>query len=195
MPTISERNIRWRLEELPYPNKQACLKILDDNLELFRNAPGSRANHQAWPGGYLDHVEACMKYAANMFDMWSTELKDLPENERFTVRDAYLILFLHDLEKPWLYAHKGTGVATKDDRKVFRAKKIAEYGIVLTPEHIHALRYVEGMRDSDYDPNSRVMSPLATFCHICDLVSSRMFWDFPNPEKPYDRRYHGEPES
>lgn len=180
MPTISERNIRWRLETLGYPNKHACLKILDDNLELFRNAPGSRANHQAWPGGYLDHVEQTMAFAADMYGMWISYIDTLGD-ERFDLNDVNLVLFLHDIEKPWLYARKSTGKATKEDRAYFRANKIQEYGIQLTPEQIHALRYVEGMRDSDYDPNSRVMSPLATFCHVCDLVSARIFYDYMCP--------------
>jgi len=106
----------------------------------------------------------------------------------FSLSDALLVVFLHDLEKPWKYQIGSDGHITKDtsmtkeERKGFRARKIREYGIELTQEHENALRYIEGIPDSEYTPGARIMGPLAAFCHLCDITSARIWFEYPNAE-------------
>jgi hypothetical protein len=106
------------------------------------------------------------------------------------------VLFLHDIEKPWrsllvdgkpvrnadgsLAVHPE--LAGKPARKAFAERKLTEFGIEFSPRQQNAWQYVEGMRDSDYSPNDRVMRPLAALCHTCDLLSARTFYDFPRPK-------------
>lgn len=172
------------------PNKQACQKLLEDNRELFESAPGSSHNHQAWRGGYLDHVTESMNIAVVLYRALNS-LRPLP----FSLSDALLVLFLHDLEKPWKYYWDENGnIASynmsKEDRKWFREGKMKEYGIRLTPEQEHMLKYVEGVRDSEYTPGERTMEPNAAFVHMCDLLSARLWHDQPSENDPWSIGWH-----
>jgi hypothetical protein len=149
----------------------ACRRLLKDHRERFLRARGSSHNHQAWPGGYLDHVVETLNLAVVQYRALKV-CRPLP----FALSDAILVLFLHDLEKPWKNL---IGFKTKADRREFRERLISDYGIVLTPEQANALRYVEGEGD-DYSGQGRVMGPLAAFCHVCDVLSARLWFDHPS---------------
>jgi len=161
------------------PNNFICRKIYDDNEKLFKAAAGSSHNHQAWPGGYLDHVEETMNLAWNLYPVLS-QMRPLP----FSVHDAMLIMFLHDIEKPWRLAGGVNGghrvdLDKKEQRAAFRDSLIEEYRMELTPAQANALKYVEGEGD-DYSNKERVMNPLAAFCHMCDVWSARGWFDYPD---------------
>jgi hypothetical protein len=181
---------------IDYPNRAPCMKILDQNAELFRQAPGSTHNHQAWRGGYWHHVTECMNIWLRQYSFFKAtgRMGLLPPEERFTKSDGLLVLFLHDIEKPWrcvladgnpVVGPDGRfltrpGMERKAARQQYAQDIIREMGVVLTPNLENALRYVEGIRDSDYTPGSRIMLPLAALCHTCDLLSARAFYAFPS---------------
>lgn len=169
------------LELVDEPAQGVCKRLLADNVALFEAAPGSRHNHQAWPGGYLDHVVDGMNYARHLFALDTALGRPMP----FSLSDALLIFFLHDLEKPWriLAREDGTlanaaGFESKAAFKAFRERKLAEMGLVLTPAQHNALTYVEGEGDA-YSSNARVMNELAAFCHKVDIWSARQCHDYP----------------
>jgi len=174
---------------LPMPNRSACVRLFDENLERFRTARGSTHNHQTWEGGYLDHVQDAMNYAILFYQAEEATGRPMP----FTLEDALLALFLHDLEKPWRFEKVGdewcnTGLmATKADRAAFRWAKIAEYGIVLSPEVENAIRYAEGEGD-DYRADRRVANELAGFVHMMDTHSARVRHDYPKHGDPWSGR-------
>jgi hypothetical protein len=161
------------------PNGEACCRILADHRKLFQVVQGSTNNHQAWAGGYFDHVQEVMNIAIVLYNKLH-EIRELP----FTESDTLLILFLHDIEKPWKYELKDgilfhvPSLETKDQAHEFRAAKLREYGIVLTEEQQNALRYVEGEFE-DYSSRRRVMGPLAALCHMADVASARIWFDHP----------------
>jgi hypothetical protein len=162
------------------PNRSACARILAANRQLFEAVPGSTHNHQAWPGGYLDHVQEIMNIAIVLHDELE-RLRPLP----FTRSDLLLVVFLHDLEKPWKYELGDDGhlrhrpeLATKDAHQKFRLDKLAEFGVVLAAEHENGLRYVEGEL-GDYTNRRRAMGPLAAAAHMCDVASARLWFDHP----------------
>lgn len=177
------------------PNRTPCQLILAENAELFRQAPGSTYNHQAWAGGYWDHVTECMNIWLQQFKFFEAtgRMRFLPPHERFSRSDGLLVLFLHDIEKPWrcelvngrpVIGPNGrlvvkSGMEQKAARQQYARNKIREMGIVLTPNLENALKYVEGIRDSDYSAGDRRMWPLAALCHTCDMLSARAFYDFP----------------
>lgn len=171
----------WKLlTYIDEPARLCCQQIYDDNIKLFMTAPGSSHNHQAWPGGYYDHVTEVMNWGVVLFN--AIRLHRPPP---FTLSDALLILFLHDIEKPWRYRLDTAGrlvtrddVKTKSDRKRFRDAKLRAYGIQLTGAQHNALMYVEGELD-DYSPERRVMNELAAFCHMCDVWSARGQYNYP----------------
>lgn len=177
------------------PNRTACQRVLADNRQLFQQAAGSGYNHQAWTGGYWDHITEAMNLWLLLYNALEStgRLPQLEPHERFTVSDGLLVLFWHDIEKPWAYAYQNGQVIAdeqgrlqksgrfpdKASRKVFAEEKLREYGVQLTPALRNAFTYVEGIRDADYSPTDRVMQPLAALCHACDMLSARMFHAFP----------------
>lgn len=171
------------LAKIEGPNGPACVQILADNRKLFETVQGSTNNHQAWPGGYVDHVTDGMNVVVQLYGSLNA-CRPLP----FTLSDALLIFYLHDVEKPWKYdlgedgqLHHKPQFASKEDAHVFRAAKLEQYGITLTDEQLNALKYVEGELN-DYSSRRRVMGPLAAFCHLADVTSARIWFDCPMGE-------------
>lgn len=168
------------LELIDEPNKSACKKIMQEHRALFETARGSTYNHQTWDGGYIDHVCDGMNYAKHLFAFDSSFGRPLP----FTLSDALLVFFLHDLEKPWrIFVKDGIAFnketfASKEAFKKFRESKLEEYGIVLTPFQYNGLTYVEG-ESKDYSSTHRVMNELASFCHKVDNWCARGWYDYP----------------
>lgn len=171
------------IEMLPEPNRGICAQILADNRELFQLVQGSSNNHQAWPGGYFDHVQETMNIAVMLYGALNP-LRPLP----FALTDALLINFFHDIEKPWKYEVGEDGklyyreeLKNKEAQHIFRTAKLEEYGLRLTEEQNNAMRYVEG-EFNDYTNERRVMGPLAAFCHMCDVASARIWFDHPRAQ-------------
>lgn len=158
-------------------------KLYEDHASAYAHARGSNALHQAWPGGYWDHVCEVGNVAVRQY-AWMSEVRPLP----FTLHDALLVLLAHDLEKMVRYRADGTAdpaLADKADKAAFRWEVLARYDIVLTPEQANALRYAEGVRDGDYRSDRRQMGPLAAFVHVCDLVSARIWYAHPLADDPW----------
>ena len=178
-------SVQEMLNMIDEPNRTACLNLHKENLDLFMEAIGSTHNHQAWHGGYHDHIQEAMNVCVLLYPVYSIR----PLN--FTLSDALLVTFLHDLEKPWRdqVAHRIENAVAVDTyptlpwiikrvRREFRNETIQKYGIALTYEQKNALRYVEGEGD-DYSGQERAMNELAAFCHIADVTSARIWHDYP----------------
>lgn len=168
------------LEMVDSPNREACQKLLGEQRQLFQVVQGSKHNHQAWIGGYQDHVQEIMNIAYQLYHLMES-LRPLP----FSLSDALLVVFLHDIEKPWKYELNNEGqldeieaMRDKEAQHQFRAKKMAEYGIVLSLEQQNGMRYVEGEL-KDYSGWERKMNPLAALCHMADVASARIWFDHP----------------
>jgi hypothetical protein len=177
------------------PNRTACQRLWDDNRDLFRQAPGSSHNHQAWLGGYQDHITEAMNLWLLLYGTFEStgRLAQLSEHERFSRSDGLLVLIWHDVEKLWtcvledgkpVPASNGrllrkAEFASKAARRQIAETKLYDYGVVLSPLLRNAFNYVEGIRDSDYSPDDRRMLPLAALCHACDMLSARAFYSFP----------------
>jgi len=158
-----------------------CRQILEENRCLFESAPGSTHNHQAWPGGYLDHITECMNYARHLYAFDAAFGRPIP----FSLSEALLVLFLHDAEKPFRIRTAANGsfinradASTKSAFKALRADLIHRYALCLSPAQHNALAYIEG-EGEEYSSLHRVMGPLAAFCHRIDVWSARQYPDYP----------------
>jgi hypothetical protein len=163
------------------PQGAICKRILDDHRALFEKARGSTHNHQTWDGGYIDHITDGLNYARHLYRFEESFARPM----RFSLSDALLVFFLHDLEKPWRIlvdaagqASNREGLDSKNAYKQFREDKLAEYGLVLSPYQQNGLTYVEG-EYLDYSSTRRVMNELASFCHRVDTWSARERYDYP----------------
>jgi len=172
--------VEQMLEMIDQPNQAGCRKMLEENRRLFQEAPGSTNNHQGWPGGYFDHVQEIMNIAILLYERLNSA-RPLP----FSLSDLLLVVYLHDIEKPWKYELHGDGnlhhratMRNKEDHQRFRMAKLAEYGVTLTAEHENGLKYAEGEM-ADYTNQRRMMGPLAALAHICDVASARLWFDYP----------------
>lgn len=181
MRTVSLVLDYWRIEDLinliDEPNRAVCHLILQENRRRSETVPGSRHNHQAWPGGYIDHITDAMNYGRHLYAFDAAFCRPLP----FSLADVMLVLFLHDVEKLWREEMNATSThehATKVERQVFREQKFVEYGLILTAAQENGLMYVEGeiLRHS---ATERVMNELAAFCHKVDVWSARGWYDYP----------------
>jgi hypothetical protein len=174
-----------QLQEIEGPQGEICRQILDEHRELFKTVPGSSNNHQAWPGGYWDHITEVLDIAIKLY--LSSE-KEFGRTFPFSLSDAVLVLFLHDIEKPWKYEMRDGKLEIKEylrdknAQRAFRNLKLFEYGLALTDEQANALKYVEG-EGADYSTEKRIMNELAGFCHVCDILSARVWHNFPEPDK------------
>ena len=115
-------------------------------------------------------------------------LRSLP----FSLSDVLLVVFLHDIEKPWKYEMRSDGqfyhrpgMDTKAEHHEFRMKKLKEYGIVLTKDQLNGMKYVEGELN-DYTNRRKMMGPLAALCHLADVTSARIWFDHPIKGKDKD---------
>lgn len=178
-PEISYRPSRYyKLPELmtimTHRNHAALVKLMDDHGIFMNTAKGSSKNHQAWEGGYLHHVVETMNICVWLHDT-------SPRKLSFSRAQALEVMFLHDLEKPWKHlanvvvTNEMPQLVTKEQRKAFRTSLIEQYGIQLNEEQKNALRYVEGIPDSEYVPGERIMGEMAAFCHCCDILSARLW--------------------
>jgi len=165
------------------PNRSACARILADHRTLFETVQGSTHNHQAWPGGYLDHVVEIMNVGVVLYERLNA-IRPLP----FSLSDLLLVVFLHDVEKPWKYElrddgrlHHKESMQTKEQHQAFRLAKLAEYGVTFTPEQENGMKYAEG-EINDYSNRRRAMGPLAALAHMCDVASARLWFDHPSAQ-------------
>jgi hypothetical protein len=167
-------DLNMLIENIDEPNRGACKRLYEDHKERFDLAPGSFTKHQAWPGGYIDHLEETMNFGRDLFTLMNNTRK-----LDFSLSDILLVLFLHDLEKPFRYIEMKKEFDSDDDKEKFIEKLIAEYGFVLTETHRNALRYVHG-EGEDFSRTERIQKPLAAFVHICDVTSARIWFDYPS---------------
>lgn len=177
---MTYRTIEELLDLIDEPNGSICKKILSDNRKLFQTVQGSTNNHQNWPGGYFDHVQEIMNIAVLIYHSLDM-VRPLP----FSLSDLLLVVYFHDIEKPWKYELREDGqlyhkssMQTKEDHQKFRMAKLSEYGIIFTPEHENGLKYAEG-EHNDYSNRRRAMSPLACVAHMCDVCSARLWFNHP----------------
>ena len=151
-------------------------------------APGSRGAHQAFVGGYREHLRQTMMIASHLYELGlvTNMFEYLPAEEHFTESDALLVMFLHDIEKPFLFQVNDDGSIgnrsqmTKPERTQFRADFIRRFGFELDARHWNGLDFVEGVRDHLYIPGNRADKPLAALCHAADNMSARAYYAYTN---------------
>ncbi len=172
------------LDMIHGPCRAPCQRLYAENRERFMRARGSTHNHQAWPGGYHDHLQDGMNVAVLLYRAAASTGRCVP----FSLSDALVAFFLHDLEKPWRFKQDEDGawindvaMETKAHRQAFRESKMEEYGIKLAAEIENAVRYAEG-EGADYRSDIRVSNELAGFVHACDHWSARVWHDHPQED-------------
>ena len=162
------------LHQLEEQYQNPCIQLHNFFLEYCADAKWSSHNHQTRSGGYFDHIREILFYAHMLYPLYN-KIQKLP----FSLADAYLVLFLHDIEKPIKYTKNKDPQVLQlqgENNDAIRQNILQKFNIPLEEKHRHALKYIHGEGD-DYSSTHRVMSPLGAFCHICDITSARIFFD------------------
>jgi len=152
-------------------NRIRCERMWRYFIDNCPDAEGSSFNHQAWKGGYFSHINDIIEYGLILYESLS---KVGPLT--FKISDVILVLFLHDIEKPIKYSKILNSSISHMSSVEIRSILIDQYEIELNEEQLNALKYVHGEGD-DYTNKERIMNPLAAFCHCCDVISARIFFD------------------
>ena len=171
------QNLNYFLEKIEEPNASRCKKLYKDFEDRFKSAPGSLRKHQAWKGGYIQHIEETM----NLGQMIYKEMNEF-RKLTFSFADVILVLFLHDLEKPFRYVPTKKEFKTDIEKHEFIQSLIKKYKIKLTANHKNALTYIHGEGDS-FSRTKRIQKPLAAFVHCLDTMSARIWFDEPKNKK------------
>lgn len=145
-------------------------------FEHFPDAPGSINNkHQDRAWWYYDHIADMLKLSEILYT-WFDQYRALP----FSLEDAYIVVLLHDIEKPFRFTASWQQLLTQEHRETtdtgIREKVISMFSIELTPEQRNGLTYIHG-EWADYSETKRVMNALAAFCHSIDTMSARIYFD------------------
>jgi len=143
--------------------------LLEFHLEfepLMRIAKGSSHNHQAWEGGYISHITELFHIAEVSYAALGS-LHPMP----FPLDQALIVLYMHDIEKIWQYSTGET--IDKDD---WYNEILPKRGITLTDSEMNALEHIHG--EQNHVKTERRMNELGAFCHSCDCLSARLFWDY-----------------
>jgi hypothetical protein len=90
-------NLLQLLETLDDPRQHSLLRIYQDHGDLFHHGAGGN-NHPNWPGGYADHVAEIIRINRILYPAMNV-VRPLP----FTMGQADVVLFFHDIEKPFKY--------------------------------------------------------------------------------------------
>lgn len=155
MPYLSLNELLLKISQY---DRVMLQEIWKSNHPEFSLAYGSVANHQAWPGGYIDHITETMNLAHIFY-------KVLGRNLDFSLSSALKIMFLHDIEKPWRFKKDKRGrivqhcLKTKKEKAEFRKGLMEEYGVTFSRTEDNAMRYVEG-EHRRAKPHLQVLQPL-----------------------------------
>lgn len=146
--------------------------FFNDHIELITKAKGSNKNHQAWEGGYLEHIEQCFLIAFDMYESLEWIAADGSATLPFSLTSVFKVVFFHDIEKIWKYS---VGLPIDFDKNEWYNTILpVRYDLKFTSEELNALKYIHG-ENENYDGNNRVMNELAAFCHAVDTISARIF--------------------
>lgn len=159
-------NLETILESLEDPRRGAIIEFHEEFRTKIHKAKGSSFNHQAWEGGYADHITDAIRIAETLLSSL-----ELIRPTKVNIASAIIVVYFHDIEKMWKYTD-----GTKIDKEEWYTSILPSRGIEFTEEELNALRYTHGEGD-DYRKDKRIMNPLAAICHAADNLSARLWPD------------------
>lgn len=178
------KSLRQLLTSIDDPRGDALYDLYEEYGALFHYAKGSSHNHQAWPGGYADHIAECLRINRLLYPVMY-EFRPLP----FTMASADICLFFHDIEKPFKYGPDDHPEALEwkefmaptwrnpvEVQNAILRDLLQRFHITLTSEEENALRFAHG-EGSAHRKDKRAAGPLAAHVHHCDNISARIWHD------------------
>lgn len=201
-----EKNYNKHLEiieaYISSPRKEQVLEMINSFSDNYVMAPASTKTwyHNAFPGGYLDHVNRVVKFALKQKQVYE-DLSGLPID--FTDEELVFAALFHDLGK--LGTSDNPGYLKQTDK--WRQDKLSEmytpnkdlqfmpvqdrslftlqnYGIRVTNKEYLGIRAHDGLYDESNKPyyighqeSSKLKTNLVYILHIADFLASKVEYD------------------
>ena len=181
--------------------KKEVEAMLEDLSEIYVMAPASGKSwyHNAFPGGYVDHVNRVVEYAVKQMKLY----KEMGGTIDFTEEELVFSAIFHDLGKigtkdmasyipqtdKWrqdklheMYTPNGElDFMLVPDRSLFT---LQEYGIKVTKNEYLAIKLHDGVfsdANKPYffsnNPNSRMKTSIVNILHAADFLASKVEYD------------------
>lgn len=181
--------------------KDAVHAMLKDLSEIYIMAPASGKTwyHNAFPGGYVDHVNRVVEFAVKQKNLY----QDMGGTVDFSEEELVFSALFHDLGKigtkeqasylpqtdKWrqdklqeMYTPNGDlDFMLVPDRSIFT---LQQYGIKLSQREFLAIRLHDGVFDDankayffTNNPNSRMKSNIVNILHSADFLASKIEFD------------------
>ena len=133
--------------------------------------------HNAFPGGYIDHVNRVVRCAIKQYELWKEEGADITT---FTVEELVFSAINHDLGKLGEdYMHnKAIAFAAVPDRGLFL---LQQHDVKYTFNEMIAIQTHDGLYDSanekylkSYMPETKPRTSLPFILHQADMMAARI---------------------
>ena len=202
------------------PRKEKLIEFYEKYAERVMLMPAAHKKeyHNAFPGGYVEHVNRVVRCAAKQYDLWAEEGADM---DTFTKEELIFAALNHDLGKMGDEEHesylpqtdawrrdklgedymfnKELAFASVPDRGLFM---LQSHGIQYTFNEMLAIQTHDGLYDEgnkkylmSYMPESRPRSSLPFILHQADLMAARIEFErewlpkFKNPVLPQEKNF------
>jgi hypothetical protein len=181
------------------PRKEKLLEFYDQYSERIMLMPASHKKeyHNAFPGGYVEHVLRVIRCALKQYDLWASEEADM---STFKVEELVFSALNHDLGKmgneeedsyvpqtdQWRKDKLGEDYmfnvkvpfASVPDRSLFMLQR---HGIFYTFNEMIAIQTHDGLYDEgnkkyliSYMPEQKPRTSLPFILHQADLMAARI---------------------
>ena len=181
--------------------KQKLLKMYDHFQDRMILAPasGKEHYHNAFPGGYVEHVLHIIDFSKQIYEMWKTNGAHI----NFTDEELIFSAMHHDLGKAgdlnldyyvpqdndWFTKNRGEIYKLNPDLQYMRVPDrglwiLQHYGIRVTDKEYIGIKLTDGIYDEAnkayyiaYDPNFQLRSNLSYILHQADMMATRIEYD------------------
>lgn len=183
------------------PRAEKLLKLYKDQEENLALAPASSKSsyHNAFPGGYVDHVNRVVEAAIKVANLWST----MGAANNFTQEELVFSAINHDLGKlgfdgkpsylpndsEWHVKNQGAIYKPNTELPFMLSQDSSLFilqsaGIQLTHNEYIAIKIHDGLYDDSNKPylisnqnESKLRCALPLILHQADMIAARVEWE------------------
>ena len=194
--------------------REKLLKLYKEYEERISTAPASSVDHyhNAFIGGYVDHVLRVIKCAKNVYDLWTQMGADM---SGYTREELLFVALNHDIGKIGfpgegneVYVYNDSEWHRKNQGKIFKVNPrnpfalvndlsiwlLQHYDIKITFNEMIGIKCTDGLYDESNKPyfisrmkESKLRTNLPYVMHQADLMASRIeyeSWRDDTPQAP-----------
>lgn len=209
---IQNNWIKFREKIKLFPGREAELNQMYDALEermMMMPASGTEYYHNAFAGGYVDHVLRVMDCAETLYEVWKAKGADV---SGFTVEELQFAAMHHDLGKAGfpedgkeVYLPNDSEWHRKNQGKIYKHNPnipftlvpdlsiwtLQHFGVTMTWNEFQAIRIHDGMYDEankayfvSRSADAKLKTNLPLILHHADHMASVIEYDAWKNNKP-----------